>query len=74
MKQNISKYDFRLKFSGYGHYVITYTSPATGTQWKWTCSDMTIIDKLKEDEEDLTKAFLNRVKKLVKTYGYKVED
>ena len=35
---------------------------------------MTIIDKLREDEDEITKTFLNWVKKLVKTYGYKVED
>lgn len=74
MKQSISKYDFRLQFSGYGHYIITYTSPTTGKQWKWTCSDMTIIDKLREDEDDITKVFLNQVKWMVKTYGYKVEN
>lgn len=43
--------DFNFLSSGYGHYKVTYTSPATGKQWSTTVSDMTIIDATKNADE-----------------------
>lgn len=51
MKTRISIYDFNFQVTGYGHYKVTYTSPATGKQWSTTISDMTIIDATKNAEE-----------------------
>lgn len=51
MKTRISIYDFNFQVAGYGHYKVTYTSPATGKQWSTTISDMTIIDATKNAEE-----------------------
>lgn len=36
MKTVISINDFDFQMSGYGHYRVTYTSPATGKQWSTT--------------------------------------
>ena len=42
--------DFRFKFTGYGHYQVTYESPVTGKEWKKTISDMTLIDATKNSD------------------------
>ena len=51
MKTVISINDFNFQFSGYGHYRVTYTSPATGKQWSTTVNDMSLIDATKNAEE-----------------------
>ena len=51
MKTRISIYDFDFRFSGHGHYKVTYTSPVTGKQWSTTVSDMTIIDATKNADK-----------------------
>ena len=50
MKTKISISDFHFKFSGYGHYIVTYTSPKTGKQWKATTTNMPLIDATKNAE------------------------
>lgn len=44
MKTKTQLSDFNFQFSGYGHYRVSYTSPATGKQWSTVISDMTLID------------------------------
>jgi predicted Rdx family selenoprotein len=56
---------FSFEFMGYGHYKVTYTSPATGKEWSKTINDMTIIDRTKNADYP-TVASLNQLKKLVK--------
>lgn len=51
MKTKIQLSDFNFLPSGYGHYKVAYTSPATGKQWITTVSDMTIIDATKNADE-----------------------
>lgn len=51
MKTVISINDFDFQMSGYGHYRVTYTSPATGKQWSTTVNDMSLIDATKNAEE-----------------------
>ncbi len=51
MKTKIQLSDFNFQVSGYGHYRVTYTSPATWKQWSTTVSDMTIIDATKNADE-----------------------
>lgn len=51
MKTKIQVSDFSFQISGYGHYRVTYTSPATGKKWSTTVSDMTIIDATKNADE-----------------------
>ena len=42
--------DFSFQFSGYGHYKVTYTSPATGKMWTRTTNNMPLIDATKNAE------------------------
>ena len=42
--------DFTFKFTGYGHYKVTYTSPVTGKQWNKTTDNMSLIDDTKNAE------------------------
>lgn len=51
MKTKININDFNFQFIGYGHYRVTYTSPATGKEWSTTVTDMTIIDATKNADE-----------------------
>lgn len=51
MKTRININDFSFQFIGYGHYRVTYTSPATGKQWSTTVNDMSLIDATKNAEE-----------------------
>ena len=57
--------DFRFKFTGYGHYQVTYESPVTGKEWKKTISDMTLIDATKNSDNPKQKD-LKWLKKVVK--------
>lgn len=42
--------DFRFEFAGYGHYKVTYTSPAIGKQWSITTNNMPLIDATKNED------------------------
>jgi hypothetical protein len=61
----ISIYHFDFKFSGYGHYNVTYTSPNTGKQWTKTTDNMPLIDATKNSENPKIKD-LNRLKSVCK--------
>ena len=51
MKQSIKLSDFTFSFAGYGHYKVTYRSPATGKEWTTTTNNMRIIDLTKNEDE-----------------------
>ena len=52
MKTNrISLSDFSFSFSGYGHYMVTYTSPVTGKTWSTVTNNMPLIDATKNADE-----------------------
>ena len=51
MKQTISIADFHFQISGYGHYKVTYISPATGKSWTATTNNMELIDATKNADE-----------------------
>ena len=51
MKRKISIWDFDFEFAGYGHYKVTYTSPATGKRWTKTTNNMPLIDATKNEDE-----------------------
>lgn len=46
----ISISDFSFKFTGYGHYKVTYTSPVTFKSWTKTTNNMPLIDATKNAE------------------------
>lgn len=46
-----SKYDFTFLPAGYGHYRVTYTSPATGKEWQTVINDMELIDAVKNNDK-----------------------
>lgn len=48
MKTTLRDFDFT--FAGYGHYKVTYTSPATGKQWSITTTDMELVDATKNSD------------------------
>lgn len=47
----ISKSDFTFKFTGHGHYKVTYQSPKTGKEWSCTITDMQLIDATKGEDD-----------------------
>lgn len=55
MNNKISITDFQFKFSGYGHYKVTYTSPKTHKEYRATINFMPIIDLTKNAEEPKVK-------------------
>lgn len=57
--------DFRFEFAGYGHYKVTYTSPATGKRWTTTTNNMPLIDATKNAEEPKRKD-LEELKRICK--------
>jgi hypothetical protein len=65
MTTSIKLSDFNFKFSGYGHYKVTYTSPVTGKSWNATISDMGLIDLTKNSDQP-TKVALNQLKSICK--------
>ncbi len=66
MKNKISISDFQFQFSGYGHYRVTYTSPATRKSWSVVTNDMQLIDDTKnEDNPKISR--LNDLKKICKS-------
>lgn len=62
----MNKSDFYFKFSGAGHYNVTYTSPNTGKQWTKLITDMPLIDETKNTDEPRKKD-LEHLKRLVKS-------
>ncbi len=64
MKDTISISNFNFRFSGYGHYVVTYTSN-TGKSFQNAITDMELIDKTKNCDNP-KKVDLNRLKTLCK--------
>ena len=69
MRPKITIHDFRFKFSGYGHYEVTYTSPVTGKQWIYTTNNMQLIDITKNAEEP-KRCDLEHLKRTIKEKGY----
>lgn len=65
MKTKTQLSDFNFQFSGYGHYRVTYTSPATGKQWSTVFDDMTLIDSTRNADEPKRKD-LEALKRLCK--------
>ena len=63
MKTEIT--DFTFVPAGYGHYKVTYTSPATGKRWTKTTSNMPLIDATKNADEPKRKD-LNELKRFIK--------
>jgi len=65
MRVNIG--DFYFKFTGHGHYKVTYSSQITGKLWSKTIDDMTLIDEFKSTETgNHTQKRLNEFKRLIK--------
>jgi hypothetical protein len=60
---NLSDFDF--KFSGYGHYKVTYTSRKTGKKYTATTDDMPLIDATKNEDQPKVKD-LNILKSVCK--------
>jgi hypothetical protein len=64
MKTSIS--DFVFIFSGFGHYIVRYTSPVTYKKWSKTVNNMPLIDETKNAYQPTQKA-LNQLKRLIKS-------
>lgn len=47
----ISLSDFNFKFVGHGHYLVTYTTPNRGLKYGKVITDMTIVDKVKNNDD-----------------------
>lgn len=65
MKNRIELNDFSFKFASYGHYYVTYTSPATYKQWCILTDNMPLIDDTK-NADNPKKKDLNFLKYLCK--------
>ena len=63
---NISLSDFTFKFTGYGHYQVSYTSPITQKQWVKLTTNMPLIDLTKNADEP-KKVDLIELKRLCKS-------
>lgn len=46
----MEKSDFNFNYSGFGHYIVTYTSPKTNKKWSKVITDMSLIDATKNEE------------------------
>lgn len=57
--------DFSFKFTGHGHYKVTYYSPNTNKSWSRTTSDMPLID-LTKNEDYPKKKDLHELKRFCK--------
>lgn len=68
MKAKINKSDFSFLPAGHGHYKVTFTSPVTGKQWTVITHDMTLIDRVKNEEKPL-KINMITLKHLCKIMG-----
>lgn len=65
MKRKIEKTDFKFKFVGYGHYLVTYTSPITQKKWSAVLNNMPLVD-LVLHEEDPKRKDLEELKRVCK--------
>lgn len=65
MKKKTTINDFRFMPSGFGHYRVTYTSPATGKQWSTITNNMPLIDRTKNADEPKSKD-LDELKRICK--------
>lgn len=50
MKNKISITDFTFECIGYGHYKVSYISPATGGKWTCIIRHMPLIDATKNSD------------------------
>lgn len=66
MKATIKKSDFSFMPAGFGHYKVTYTSPATLKTWSKVISFMPLIDKTANSEAPLLKD-LKELRRLAKS-------
>ena len=66
MNDKIRLSDFSFRFTGYGHYKVTYTSPVTGKEWSKTTDYMPLIDATK-NEDDPMKKDLETLKRMCKS-------
>lgn len=64
-KRKIQITDFRFEYRGYGHYMVTYTSPVTGKKWHKLITFMPIIDATRNTEFPKRKD-LKELKRMVK--------
>lgn len=64
-KEKISIADFCFEKSGFGHYVVTYTSPVTGRYRSCVTDNMLLIDATKNSEHPKVKD-LNILKRICK--------
>ena len=62
----IEKSDFNFKFTGHGHYKVTYFSPKTNNSWSRTTTDMHLID-LTKNEDYPKKKDLQQLKSFIKS-------
>lgn len=67
--RKISLNDFSFKLTGYGHYYVEYTSPATKKTFAFVTSDMPLIDATKNSESPKIKD-LQELKRICKTSFY----
>jgi hypothetical protein len=66
MKNSIKLSDFSFQFSGYGHYKVTYTSPATRKSFTKLTTNMPLIDATKNADEP-KKIDLKELKRVCKS-------
>ena len=66
MKNTISKHDFYFRQTGYGQWIVTYTSPNTSKEWRAYTTDSILIDATKNTDEPKIKD-LNHLKKYCKS-------
>lgn len=59
------KSDFNFNYSGFGHYIVTYTSPKTNKKWSKVIDQMDLIDRTK-NEDNPKKKDLEILKYIIK--------
>jgi hypothetical protein len=65
MRNTIQISNFSFKFSGYGHYEVTFTSQKTGKKYTTVTNNMPLIDATKNSEAPKVKG-LNTLKSICK--------
>ena len=61
----MEKSDFNFSYSGFGHYIVTYTSAKTGKKWSKVIDQMDLIDRTK-NEDNPKKKDLEILKYIIK--------
>lgn len=61
----IQRKDFDFRFSGHGHYKVTYRSPVTGKEWSRVTDNMPLVDATRNEERPLKKD-LEHLRRIVK--------